>query len=231
MHVEGQVGERDLGLGAGNADGADEQAHFRLLVREHVLDPRPDPGLGSVAAADVLRHRPALGLPAVDTTDPTLGLQPALVALAAVGGIGPDIRGGVVARHHVAQHTPVVARTIGDLAFADEAEGPADCDAAFVAEARDRNIGLWPAIDGGPGLGELQRPARVGVLLPRLGRFVRPDLGGALAPEPEHLGPIVQMGVGDDRARGLDELPMPEHIDQRSLWHGGEARQRRLAAP
>src|SRR3546814_2799831 len=30
----------------------------------------------------------------------------------------------------------------------------------------------------------------------------------ALAPESAHLGPIVQMGVGDDRARGLDELPM-----------------------
>src|SRR3546814_3713064 len=38
----------------------------------------------------------------------------------------------------------------------------------------------------------------------------------ALAPESAHLGPIVQMGVGDDRARGLDELPMPEHIGQRS---------------
>src|SRR3546814_1464696 len=44
----------------------------------------------------------------------------------------------------------------------------------------------------------------------------------ALAPESAHLGPIVQMGVGDDRARGLDELPMPEHIGQRSRRHGGE---------
>src|SRR3546814_5348783 len=53
----------------------------------------------------------------------------------------------------------------------------------------------------------------------------------ALAPEGAHLGPIVQMGVGDDRARGLDELPMPEHIDQRCRRHGGEAGQRRVAAP
>src|SRR3546814_9694975 len=36
----------------------------------------------------------------------------------------------------------------------------------------------------------------------------------ALAPERPHLGPFVQMGVSDDRARGLDELPMPEHIDK-----------------
>ncbi|KAJ8139601.1 hypothetical protein OY671_007184 [Metschnikowia pulcherrima] len=39
------------------------------------------------------------------------------------------------------------------------------------------------------------------------------------------------MSVGDDRARGSDELPMPEHIDQRSGRHGGEAGKRRLAAP
>jgi hypothetical protein len=45
----------------------------------------------------------------------------------------------------------------------------------------------------------------------------------AFAPEPKHLASIVQMGVGDDRVRGLDELPMPEHIDQRSRRHGGEA--------
>src|SRR3546814_7903452 len=44
----------------------------------------------------------------------------------------------------------------------------------------------------------------------------------ALAPESAHLGPIVQMGVGDDRARGLDELPMPEHIGQRSEEHTSE---------
>ncbi|KMS50693.1 hypothetical protein V474_06230 [Novosphingobium barchaimii LL02] len=31
----------------------------------------------------------------------------------------------------------------------------------------------------------------------------------AFAPEGAHLAPIVQRGVGDDRARGLDELPMP----------------------
>src|SRR3546814_13656458 len=53
----------------------------------------------------------------------------------------------------------------------------------------------------------------------------------ALAPEGAHLGALVQIGVGDDRARGLDELPMSEHIDERSGRHVREAGQRRLAAP
>ena len=35
----GQIGERDLCLGAGNADGADEEAHLCLLVREDMLYP------------------------------------------------------------------------------------------------------------------------------------------------------------------------------------------------
>jgi hypothetical protein len=37
-HVERQVGEDDLGLCAADADGADEQAHVRLLVGEDVLN-------------------------------------------------------------------------------------------------------------------------------------------------------------------------------------------------
>src|SRR3546814_20917770 len=53
----------------------------------------------------------------------------------------------------------------------------------------------------------------------------------ALAPESAHLGPIVQMGVGDDRPRGLDDLPMPEHIGPRSRRRGGEASERLLHAP
>src|SRR3546814_20871286 len=52
----------------------------------------------------------------------------------------------------------------------------------------------------------------------------------ALAPERPHLGPFVQMGVSADRARGLDELPMPAHIDQRCSRHGGEPSTRGLEA-
>ena len=38
IHVVGDVGERQFRLGAGEADGADEEAEARLLVREDVLD-------------------------------------------------------------------------------------------------------------------------------------------------------------------------------------------------
>lgn len=36
------------------------------------------------------------------------------------------------------------------------------------------------------------------------------DRGRTALPEGSHLRGIVQIGGGDDRARGLDELPMPE---------------------
>lgn len=212
MHVERQIGECDLGLGAGEADSADVQAHFRLLVREHVLDAGPDLGFGGVAAPDILRHRTALGLPAMDAADPALCLQPTFVALAAVGGIGPDVRGGVVARHHIAQHAAVIPGAVGDLALADEAEGPADRDAAFVSEARDRNIRLRPAIGGRPGLGELQRPAGVGVFLPRLGGLVRPYLGGGLALLHRRLLGLGVTLFGCRHQRGIDDLPAHRQI-------------------
>ena len=50
MHVERKVGQGDLGLGTGDANGANEQAHFRLLMREDMLDPGADFGFGGVAA-------------------------------------------------------------------------------------------------------------------------------------------------------------------------------------
>jgi len=88
VHVEGQIGKCDLGLGAGDADGADKEAHFRLLMREHMLYSCADFGPGGVAAPNMGRHRPPLGFSAVDVADPAMGLQRAFVALAAVGGIG-----------------------------------------------------------------------------------------------------------------------------------------------
>lgn len=146
MHVKDHVGERDFGLGALEADGADKQTHFRLLMREDVLDPRPNPGFGRIAASDICGHRSAVGLAAVDTADPALGLQPPLIALAAVGRVCPYVRSGIVARYHVARHAPVVTRAVRRLALADEPKGPADRDGAFVAEAGDRDVRLRPAI-------------------------------------------------------------------------------------
>jgi hypothetical protein len=47
-HIIGEVDEHDLGLGALDPDGADEQPHVRFLLRKDMFDPRPDFGLGSV---------------------------------------------------------------------------------------------------------------------------------------------------------------------------------------
>ena len=85
MHVEREVGQRDLCLGTGDANSANEQALFRLLMRKNMLDPGADLGFGGVAALDILRHRAPLGLPAVDAANPALDLEPSFVALAAIG--------------------------------------------------------------------------------------------------------------------------------------------------
>jgi hypothetical protein len=42
VEVVGEVGQREFGLRAGNADGADEQAIAVLLMREDMLDAGPD---------------------------------------------------------------------------------------------------------------------------------------------------------------------------------------------
>lgn len=124
------------------------------------------------------RHRLAPGLLAVDAAD---RLQPGLIGSAAIGGVRPYVRGGVVGGHHIAQHASVEARIIGDLGRSDEAVAPADGDAALVAEARDGNVDTGPTVEHGPCLGELKRPARVGVLLRSAGRLIGPDLGCTLA--------------------------------------------------
>jgi hypothetical protein len=91
-------------------------------MRKDVLDPGANAGFGGVAAPDIGRHRFALGLPAMNAADPTLGFEPTLIALAAIGRIGPDIRGGVVVGDDITQHPPVVARTVSGLALADKAK-------------------------------------------------------------------------------------------------------------
>ena len=76
---------------------------------------------------------------------------------------------GVVVGRGIAQHAPVEAGTIGDLAAADEAIASADRDAALIAKAWDRDVDPKLAAGQRPTLGELQRPARVGILLRGLG--------------------------------------------------------------
>ena len=62
--------------------------------------------------------------PTGDQSAPPSAASPSCVALSARAVRAPrGIRGGVVVGHHVAQHAPVVARTVRCLALADEAEG------------------------------------------------------------------------------------------------------------
>jgi hypothetical protein len=180
VHVVGQIGERDLGLGALDADGADKQPHLVFQPGKDVFDAGADLRFGGIGLGGPLGHGPASGLPAMDAADPALPFEPCLIGLAAIGGIGPDIGGGVVAGDDIAEHPPVKACTIGDLAFTDEAERAADRDAALVAKAWDGDVDPRLAFGGGPGFGELQRPARVGVLLCCPGGFIGPDLTSLL---------------------------------------------------
>jgi len=68
-------------------------------------------------------------------------LQPGLVDLRAVGGVGPTIGGGVVGGDDLAQHRAVVPSRAGHGPAADEAEGAIDGDMRLVAKGRDCQ--LW----------------------------------------------------------------------------------------
>ena len=56
VHIVGQIGEGDPGLGTLDADGTDEQPLLVLLMGEHVLDAGARLRLGCVALTDMLRH-------------------------------------------------------------------------------------------------------------------------------------------------------------------------------
>lgn len=163
VDIVGEVGERDLRLGTRDADGADEQRHLVLLPSEHMFDAGADGGPSGIGARGARRHRLDLGLLSVDAADPADRLQPSLIGSAAVGGVSPHVRCGVVVGHYIAQHASVEARAVGDLAAADEPIAPADRDAAFVAEARDGDVDPRLAAGQRPTFGELQRPACVGI--------------------------------------------------------------------
>src|SRR5690349_1144803 len=66
LHVVDDIGQADLGSGAGNADGADKQAHRPFLAGEDMLDRGAHLGLSIVGAGDAPRHRLALRLLAMD---------------------------------------------------------------------------------------------------------------------------------------------------------------------
>ena len=181
VDIVSEVGERNLRLGARDADGADEQPHLILLAGEHVLDAGTHGRPGGVGARGACRHRLASGLLAMNAADAADGLQPRLVGSATVGGVRPHIGRSVVVGHHVTQHPPVKAGTIGDLAAADEAIAPANRDAALIPEARDSDVDRRPATGQRSSLRKIHRPACVDILLRPFRCLIGPDLGGALA--------------------------------------------------
>ena len=88
----------------------------------------------------------------------------------------------------------------------------------FVAEARDRNVGAavcrsrqWT------GLGELDGPARICVLLCRLCWFVGPDLMAVLPALIASFSSRVAL-LGSRNQRGIDDLPAHREIAALRSW-------------
>ena len=126
--------------------------------------------------------------------------------------IGPDIRCGIVVRHDLPEHSAIKARSIGDLALADEAERAADSDTGFVAEAGDGGVNLRLAVYRRAALGELERPACIRVLLRRARGFVGPDLCGSLAFLDRRLLQISSRRLGRGHQGCIDDLPADGEI-------------------
>ena len=182
VNIVSQIGKRDLCVGATQADRADEQPHLILLPGEDMFDAGANGGPGGVGAGGVGRHRLAPRLLAMDAADPPDLSEPRLVVLAAIGGVGPDIRSRIVAGDDIAQHPPVESGAIGDLALSDEPEAPTDRNAAFKSKAWDGDVDPRLAVGHRPGFRERQRPAGVGILLCRLLRVGRARSPGPICP-------------------------------------------------
>ena len=109
-------------------------------LREDVLDRRTHRRFAGIGPGGAARHRLALGLLAVDLRAQETAGEELLVGLGAIGGVGPDVAGGVVPVDQLGQQRPVVARRIGDRPAADQAMPAVDADMVLVAEGRDREI-------------------------------------------------------------------------------------------
>lgn len=62
VEVVGQTGQGEFGLGAGDANGSNEQSEPALMMGEHVFDPRADRRFGRICPCGRDRHQLALGL-------------------------------------------------------------------------------------------------------------------------------------------------------------------------
>ena len=101
----------------------------------------------------------------MDLTAQSLLGQKLLVLGRVVSGIGPNVAGSVLLVDQVRQLRPVMAGGVRRPPCADQAMGAVDADMVLVAKGGDRDIDALCSILGGLGLGELDRPARVAVLL------------------------------------------------------------------
>jgi len=163
LHVVDKVGETDLGCRSGQADRANERAHWPFLSGEDVLDYRAHRRLAGIGVRGAARHRLAFGFLSMDLrTQSTVG-EVLLVCLRAISGIGPDITGGVVLIDELRQYRAIVTSRIGDGAAADQAVPAVDANVILVPESRDREIDAAHAFLARLGLGifTVQRASRL----------------------------------------------------------------------
>lgn len=200
-------------------------------MRERVLDVGADRRLPGVRPSRAPGHGLAPRLAPVDPADLAQALEVALVFRGAVGAVGPHVGGGVGAVDQaLAQPGAVVGRGIGDLLPTDDAVPVVDRDVGFVAERGDRDVDPRCAVLGRLGLGDRHRPARVDVLLARLGRLLGPDLTGAFARLDRGL-----LAVGGALTRGGDQRRVDDLARHRQIARlrdrAVQAREQRVERP
>ncbi len=115
-----------------------------------------------------------MGLPrwllAVNAADEAISGQEVLVGGRAVGAVRPHDGGSVgLVQQALTQTRAFIGGGVRDHPRPDQPEAPIDADVFLVAERRNGDVDRWPGAVGALlGLGELDRPAGVPVLLPEL---------------------------------------------------------------
>ena len=205
-HVVGEVGEPDLHLGPGEADGSDDHAHGPLLPGEDMLDAGADLGLRGVGARGAPRHRLALRLLAMDPAREAGLRETRLVLRGPIGGIRPDPARRVRAIEQRGQFRAVVTRGMRGGPGPDQPVATIDADMVLVAEHRHRDVHALRTVRRRFGLGVFHRPAGIAVLLTQFRGLFRPVLGNT----PLAQRPLLVLGVSLLRRRhhgGIDDLP------------------------
>src|SRR5947209_4546124 len=202
-----EVGHADLQLGAGDSDGSDEEVHLVFLHREDMLDAGADLGLEGVGAARGVRHRPTRRLLAMDAADEAVPFEERFVRLRAVGRVGPHRARGVgLVEQPFTQPRALISRSVGCVPAPDQPMLAIDRDVVLVAECRDGDVDRRNRpVRARLGLAELDRPARVAVLVPELGGLGLPGLGNASVLDGLlFLLGVALLGRGDQRS--VDDL-------------------------